>query len=77
MSPGLSDVECSLVLQSVLAISSTHLVAAFFLGTWHSSTHPVHHCMTRFYQAFPHISTTSDKINVGVRRPGYEGTVVQ
>jgi len=40
-------------------------------GMCHSSTRPgTSYHMTQFYQAFPHVSTASNKC--WVRRPGYE-----
>jgi len=73
MSPRLSDVECSVVLQSVFAISNT---LAYLLFFWECATPPhvqVRHTTWQFYQAFP--ALVLQVKNAGVRRPGYEATM--
>jgi len=66
--PRLSDVKCSVVLQSVFVIGSALIV---FPGMCHSSTHPgmsLH--VISFTRPFP--ALVLQVTNAGVRRPGYE-----
>jgi len=63
MSPRLSDVERSVILWSVFAISSA---LAYLLFFWECTTLPyicpgTSYHVTQFYQAFPRVSTASDK----------------
>ena len=64
-SPRLSDVERSVVLQSVFVIGS--ILACCF-----SRNVPLTLHVTQFYQAFP--ALVLQATNAGVRRPGYEAT---
>jgi len=71
----LTDVERSVILQSMFAIGSIHLLAVF-PGICHSSTRPGTYItahMTQFYQAF--LCTSTAVTNAGVRRPGYKASV--
>jgi len=81
-------VTCRLQTRTVEQLSARHQTdLATFLGfrkplysctegMCHSSTHPgrTYH-VTQFYQAFPHVIVLQ-ATNAGVRRPGYEATVI-
>ena len=69
-----SDVERSVVLRSVLVIGSA-LAYVLFPGMCHSSTRPgmpLH--VTQFTRPSP--TLVLQATNAGVRRPGYEATLV-
>jgi len=72
-SPGLSDVECSVV-YSLCLQSVVHSLTCSFLGMCHSSTRPpnvqVCHCMWSVLPGLPP-ALVLQVTNTGVRRPGY------
>ena len=86
MLPRLSDVECSVILRSVLAIGNA-LTYLWFSGNvpmLHTSRYVI--VRDQFHQDFPCVSTASKKrwyvqgfvlqaTNTGMRRPGYEARV--
>jgi len=71
MSPRLSDVKCSVVLQSVFAIGSALAYLTFFQEC---ATPPyVHVCHTTWLRfTWPSPALVLQATNAGARRPGYE-----
>jgi len=73
MLPRLSDVKCSIVLQSMFAIGRALTYLLFF---WECATPPhvqVHHTTWLSFTR-PSPALVLQATNAGVRRPGYEAT---